>query len=73
MSAGITASLTSKPKYNNNMVQATKEYKDDKVIAHVVINDRQPFALAFEDEREMQRLGECLIDLARGCKSSKIG
>lgn len=55
------------------MVQATKEYKDDKVIAHVVINDRQPFALAFADEREMQRLGECLIDLARGCKSSKIG
>ena len=55
------------------MVQAIKEYKDNKVMAHITIDDRQPFALAFEDEREMQRLGECLIDLARGCKSSKIG
>ena len=55
------------------MVQTTKEYKEDKVIAHVTIDSRQPFALAFDSEQEMQRLGECLIDLARGCRSSKIG
>jgi len=55
------------------MVQTTKEYKDDKVIAHITIDDRQPFALAFNSEQEMQRLGECLIDLARGCRSAKIG
>ena len=55
------------------MVQAIKEYKEDKVIAHVTIDNRQPFALKFGNEQDMQRLGECLIDLARGCKSSKIG
>ena len=55
------------------MVQAIKEYKDDKVMAHITIDDRQPFTLAFDSEQEMQRLGECLIDLARGCRSAKIG
>ncbi len=55
------------------MVQTTKEYQDDKVFAHVIINDRQPFAITFEDEQEIRQLGYCLINLARGCKSSKIG
>lgn len=62
-----------KQAHNIIMVQAIKEYKDDKVMAHITIDDRQPFALAFDSEQEMQRLGECLIDLARGCRSSKIG
>jgi len=60
-------------KFNNNMVQITKDYQDGKVMAHVVINGRQPFALAFEDEKEMQQMGDCLKTLAAGSRSVKIG
>ena len=73
MSAGITDNPTETLKFNKIMVKASKEYKDDKVIAHVVINDRQPFALAFSDEQEMKYVGECLIDLARGIRNVQIG
>lgn len=55
------------------MVQTTKDYQDGKVIVHVTINDRQPFSLAFNDEKEIQHLGDCLKTLAAGSRSVKIG
>ena len=55
------------------MVQTTKEYQDGKVIVHVTINGRQPFALAFDDEQEIRQLGDCLKTLAAGSRNVKIG
>jgi hypothetical protein len=55
------------------MVQTTKEYTDGKVMVHVTINDRQPFALAFDDEQEIRQLGDCLRSIGSGCGSVKIG
>ena len=45
-------------------MRVTKHYEHDRVILYVVEGDTQT-CITLESDRQMQRLGECLLDLYR--------
>lgn len=45
-------------------MRVTKHYYHDRVILYVVEGDTQT-CITLESDRQMQRLGECLLDLYR--------
>ncbi len=54
-------------------MKVSRHYKDDSVIIHAEEGNMK-FCLKFESERQMRRLGECLVDLARsGGNAVEIG
>jgi hypothetical protein len=45
-------------------MRVTKHYEHDRVMLYVVEGDTQT-CITLESDRQMQRLGECLLDLYR--------
>ena len=45
-------------------MRVTKHYEHDRVMLYVVEGDTQT-CITLESDRQMRRLGECLIDLER--------
>ena len=45
-------------------MRVTKHYEHDRVLLYVVEGDTQT-CITLESDRQMQRLGECLLDLYR--------
>ena len=45
-------------------MKVTKHYEHDRVMLYVVEGDTQT-CITLESDRQMQRLGECLLDLYR--------
>ena len=45
-------------------MRVTKPYEHDRVMLYVVEGDTQT-CITLESDRQMQRLGECLLDLYR--------
>lgn len=52
-------------------MKVKKHYEQDKVIVYAG-EDQFATVLTFDDEPQMQRLGECLKDLARGAQSVEL-
>ena len=48
----------------NNM-KARKVYNNGKVFVHIEVEEGYLIGIAFENEQQMRRAGQCLIDLAR--------
>ena len=45
--------------------KVTKHYENDHVMIYVEYGGQMRLCIALENDRQMRRLGECLIDLER--------
>lgn len=46
-------------------MKATKHYENNMIIVYVTYDNNANTVMLFDNDTEMRRLGQCLIDLAR--------
>lgn len=60
----ISLNLDLKHRNENNAMKVTKHYENDHVMLYVEEGDLQT-CITLESDKQMRRLGQCLIDLDR--------